>query len=705
MPLKKWLNEHILLISVICVTSVTAFLHFNSGRLADLGVPYFQLEARFQDWIAKLGRPAPRDPRIIFLADDAASHELDQLFDDDFEAAPILKKMRRRAWTRDIWAAALQRLAEAGAKVVAFDYMFKGEDEGDEQLRAAVEKYKDLTVLGSQFSNVKAANTSMPTIEPPHRTILGEATDPRVGYINLWPDADGKVRRLKFRLTIEEFAKGVKVTDQARVFESFPAKMARQAGLGYLIPPGTGYHRFRYAFKGETLNESRLLTSFYSIFVPSFWEANYKSGEFFRDKFVLIGPEGMYHKDLVESPFGTISGPEAHLNALNALLTGELLQESSKWLDCLLIFGAGFVAWAFGKLVRNPWFYFLTLPCCGTVLFLIAYLQFNRGFVQPLFGPILALFGSTMTAVTWQQVVEQLERTRLRRMFERYVSRDVVKELVDNPQSTLDTVGGTRKVITVLFSDVRDFTTVTESGDPQALFAQLNEYFNHMVEIVFANRGTFDKFIGDAVMAQWGGIKTEGPRQDAINAVSSALQMRKSLADLNRRWASDGKLEFRIGIGIDHGEAIVGYIGSTERGEITAIGDVVNTASRLEGSTKKYHADLLIGESVKKHLDETFAVRTVALLQPKGKTHPLEVFTIFDRYLPGEPHPGWLSEHEEGVRLFRKSDFASAAERFRAVLKSLPDDWLVQHYLQNCERYLREPPPPEWNAVDIMLSK
>ena len=154
--------------------------------------------------------------------------------------------------------------------------------------------------------------------------------------------------------------------------------------------------------------------------------------------------------------------------------------------------------------------------------------------------------------------------------------------------------------------DLRGFTTLAESGDAQALVAQLNEYFDHMVGIVFDNRGTLDKFIGDSVMAQWGGITTQGEKQDAINAVRSAMQMRKGLAELNARWLSQGRLELTFGIGINKGEAIVGNLGSSEKSEISAIGDAVNIASRLEGLTKEYQTDVLIGETVAEQVRDAF---------------------------------------------------------------------------------------------------
>ena len=157
--------------------------------------------------------------------------------------------------------------------------------------------------------------------------------------------------------------------------------------------------------------------------------------------------------------------------------------------------------------------------------------------------PLLVLILSSSIALTYDYLLERHEKRRVRRTLERYVSRDVVKELLDNPQTFFNALGGVRKPVSVLFSDVRGFTTLTESADSHALVKQLNEYFQEMVAHVFAHQGSLDKFIGDAVMAVWGSIVSHGPQQDALNAVATALAMKRSLKKLNEDWKARGMLE------------------------------------------------------------------------------------------------------------------------------------------------------------------
>ena len=704
MSIKRWLNRYSLFISVVTFSSLAA-LGFASAEwmLRKIGFPYFRVERQFMDYVAYLGRSAPKDPRLVFLADDSPSHTLDQLWPEDLEASPTLRLMKKRVWSRQIWADVLERLTAAGARVIAFDYMFKGEDDGDAALRAGIDRHADKVVLGSHIDDAAVAMQKMPAISPPDATLIGEAADPRVGFINMFPDPDGVVRRMRFRLTREELAG--KSAPDAVEYESFAARMARQAGEGAKIPAGRGWQPIRYAYKGETMRAETKPASLYSIFVPAFWEANYGSGEFFRGKLVIVGPEGNYTKDVGESPFGTIAGPEFHLNALNALLTGEYLHRLPLWVDLSLIAGGGLLAWLVCRFVGNALLRLALLPVIGFAAYAGAVAAYNAGNIVPLFSPLLALVGSVITATAWQQIIERLEKAKLRRTFERYVSRDVVKELLDNPASYLNTVGGARKKVTVLFSDVRGFTTITESGDAHALVLQLNEYFDQMVNIVFANKGTLDKFIGDAVMAQWGGIYSDGEKADAILAVRTAIQMRKALARLNPGWVARGMLELKFGIGVNHGEAIVGNLGCEAKMEVSLIGDAVNTASRLEGMTKEFHLDLLIGESVERFIRETFIVRTVTLSLPKGKTKPLEIFTVLDERGPGVSEPEWLKVYEEGVRLYRARAFAEAAAQFEKVAEALPEDWLAAQYFGWCEDYLAKPPPKDWNGVYTMRTK
>ncbi len=688
-----------LAIAVLLCTSIVMLLHA-------LGFFYLlRFDFQWQDIVARYGRRAPADPRLVFLAIDQPTVTLDALFESEIAESPALKLMKERGfpWPREVYPLIIERLVKAGARVVAFDVLFPAARDGDEVMRAGLDRFREHVVIGSNFADIEQRHgQSTVNLALPSPTLIPPSSppDPRVGFVNFWPDLDGVVRHAYYRRSILD-VNGRPAGDQDEIFESLTARAARQAGLGALIPDDRKGHLFRYAIGAEGLEPRSL----YEIFVPGIWKSNYADGDFFKGKIVMIGPEGHAFKDLALSPFGEIGGPEFHLNSLNALLTGKFLREPPRSVNLLLIAAGGLVAWLLGWGIRQP-LWRTGLLLLATIAYIgVALLIFHAGMVILVASPVLALITSGGTFSIAEQVLERLEKSRLRKQFESFVSRDVVKEMLDNPDSYLNTIGGQRKCVTVFFSDIRGFTAITETADAQQLVLQLNEYFTEMVRIVFDHRGTLDKFIGDAVMAQWGSLGSGDYELEARRAVSAALEMRASLERLNAEWKARGLLEFRAGMGINHGEAIVGLLGSQEKQEFSAIGDAVNLASRLEGATKNYSLDLLIGEKVAPLVRDAFQLRTVDLLQVAGRAKPVEVFTVLGSRTNSESIPEWLSEFEYGVQRYRQRAFSDAHTAFTKTLALLPHDALSETYLQRTVTYLKTPPPFDWDGVYVMRSK
>ena len=246
---------------------------------------------------------------------------------------------------------------------------------------------------------------------------------------------------------------------------------------------------------------------------------------------------------------------------------------------------------------------------------------------------------------------------------------------------------------------------MTETSDADKLVAQLNEYFLEMVGTVLKEGGTLQKFIGDAIMAAWGDTHSESLETDAQRAVSAALQMRGALAKLNERWKNEkDRPKLSIGIGVNHGDVIVGNIGHPQRMEFTVLGDGVNLAARLESATKQFHADILIGEQTEQLTREKFIFRTVDLLTVKGKTKPVEVFALLnDR---SQPAPAWLEKYEGAVKLYRNRKFGEAARLFETARKEIGiKDYLCEMYIERCEVYLEEPPPTDWDGSYTLTEK
>jgi adenylate cyclase len=665
-------------------------------------IDYQYYEWRLRDQLARVGRRLPANPEVVVLGIDTASLTLDELMSDELAASPELQAMKEKGWPwpRWVYAPMIDKLAEAGAKVIAFDMLFPTAGVGDEQFKAALERHADRVVIGGSFAEIQSYGDEKAPFVPPSPTLIppeDAAYDPRVGFVNFRADVDGRVRRTLYRTTYLEYSGFPARPDERELF-SLAARMAQKAGYGELIPRGRKDLLFRFSYETNP-------RSIYQVFVPDLWKSQYGNGAFFKDKIVLIGPYGNWAKDVLDTPHGVRPGPQLHLSAFNALLKREFLTESTLLESILLVVLGGGVAFALGRWIASAPRRILLLFILVVAFAAGALLVYHtRGFFPILLSPLLALTVPSVVYLGLERLLEYLERMRVRRTLEQFVSRDVVQEVLDNPTSYLNTLGGARKPITVLFSDIRGFTTLTETAVPEKLVGQLQEYLTAMVRIVFAHGGTLDKFIGDAVMAHWGAIKTEGKEADARNAVEAALEMLRALPALNADWTADGLPPFRIGIGVNHGEPICGQLGSEQKREFTAIGDAVNLTARLESATKELRQEILLGETTAALVRDRFTLRTVDLLQVKGRAQPVEAFTVLDLGAGVAP-PAWLAQWEEAIRLYRQRKFAEAERAFTAVQTEIPEDPLVQEYLRRVREYLVTPPPEEWDGVFTLKKK
>jgi adenylate cyclase len=306
----------------------------------------------------------------------------------------------------------------------------------------------------------------------------------------------------------------------------------------------------------------------------------------------------------------------------------------------------------------------------------------------------------------WQE--EQRGRQQLKQIFGRMLPSGLVNHLLDHPDNL--NLGGSLRPVTILFSDIRDYTKFSENIDTQELVRQLNIYFERMVACVEECRGTLHKFIGDAVMAAWGDIPalSLGVEKDARNAVRSALLMRRRLRELNEERQAGGQIPLRIGIGLNHGDVAAAQIGASIRSEFTVIGDPVNVASRLEGMTKEFHTDLAISESVRQLIGDEFLVRRLGLIVLKGKTKPTVVYEVLaeaahatESRMPAKV----VAKYEEAFDHFLARRFDQAKEAFQACGKECPDDYCVQNYLDASRKFIKKAPPADWDGRIVMKTK
>ena len=629
-------NRRGLVILAIAITGMVCLIAL------DLRQPnlFLRLKNSYADALARLGDKTPANPDLVFLAIESDSVGVDGELDIQrgFELGPNDTKERRALqlmsskfpWPREIYGLILERLIQAGAKVVIFDLTFPTSTEGDEPFRDALDRFRDRVVIGSNFvksSDLRTSHTRPTESLLPQETII----DDRIGFTNFWPDEDEVVRRAQFRVTLEQVDGGNPQSDP-EVFLSLAARGLTKAGSDAVLPTDLRPHRFRFT---SAPREGFPPHSIFEIFVPKYWRHNYQSGDFFRGKIVLVGAEGNWQHDELATPFGFMPGPEVHLNAINAALHGAFVREVTPALAVALTILAGLIAIALSLFLRSPWLRLGALAVATATGACFALLAFNRASILlPLVAPLAELNLTVLLGLIADLTWERVEKNRVRRTLEKYVSRNVVRELLDQPKLYAQSLGGVIKPATILFSDIRGYSSVTARSDPQALVAQLNEYLTAMVECVFRFGGTLDKFIGDAVMAVWGNTRSEGVRNDAANAVRAALAMRQELARLNESWMARGLPPLRIGVAINHGEVVVGNIGSPQRMEFTVIGDAVNVSWRLQELTKELEAELIVGENVMALVIEEFELRPLGKAAIKGVPQPLEIFEILGAIEP-----------------------------------------------------------------------
>jgi len=291
---------------------------------------------------------------------------------------------------------------------------------------------------------------------------------------------------------------------------------------------------------------------------------------------------------------------------------------------------------------------------------------------------------------------------RIRSTMARYMSAEVAEQLLAAGETVL---GGKDQKVSVLFSDVRNFTAMSEALGARETVSMLNAYFERMVDVIFSHRGVLDKFIGDAVMALFG-VPFNG-EHDADDAVRVANTMFVALRELNEVRRREGKAPLDIGVGISTGIVVVGNIGSTRRMEYTAIGDSVNLASRLESATKFYGSKVLLSEFTRRELTHKTLLREIDLLRVQGRQEPLAIYEAMD-HLTETTFPNLstvVERYADGIRHYRAREFKDALSCFKEALTLNPNDHPSRLYIERSEHFIAIPPPPDWDGVWTMTTK
>jgi len=424
-------------------------------------------------------------------------------------------------------------------------------------------------------------------------------------------------------------------------------------------------------------------------------------------KIAFIGVTEVGIKDVRPTSLDPLfPGTEILATVADGMIRGEYLQRTSndKLLDAALVLLLGLLlGWLLQRIPHAQHALILTLTVT------VAYLLWNHAaFVwlhRWMYGvaPLITIAG-TYTGVTLYRALAVERRAReIKDVFQKYVAASVVDEMLSNPSHVR--LGGEKRVLSILFSDIRDFTSISEGMDPQTLVQFLNAYFTPMTEIIIDSRGTVDKYMGDAIMAFWGApLKME---DHAVRSCEAALEMRVQLEVLRRSIKDIDIPHLEIGIGINTGAVSVGNMGSEQIYDYTVIGDTANLASRLEGANKTYGTNILITESTWEAFGrEGFVVRRIDRVRVKGKAQPVLIMELMGRDGDEiEGGDGFPARFEEGLEAYYDRRFVEALEIFQATLKARPEDKPSRLYIGRCEAFCAYPPPDDWDGVFVMETK
>ena len=523
------------------------------------------------------------------------------------------------------------------------------------------------------------------------------------GFMNVAPDADGIIRKVPMLMSLDgEIYPSLAVATLMNVLGTSQALVRSTSSgpesmrLGDLSIPVDGRGQLLLNYRGPG-------GSFEYISARDVLNNKVDPADL-QDRIVLLGTSAAGLRDIRATPLDSVyPGVEAQATVIDNILQGDFLKRPD-WalgLELFLVAGLG-LATTMMLVFLSGWWLVVPLGLCaaglwwGSVHLLGAY----GLYISP-FMPLLTLVGN-FSLLSFQKFwIEEKEKRKVRNTFEHYLSPEVITWVMKNPQYLR--LGGEKKNLTILFSDIRSFTNISEAMEPGELVDFMNDYLTSMSEVILENGGTLDKYMGDAIMAFFGAPRDM--QDHALRAHRTAVQMVERLYRLREKWSLPGCSRMEIGVGISSGEVVVGNMGSAKRFNYTVMGDQVNLAARLEGLTKTYGVRTLVSEFTREQAGADMICREMDLVRVKGKKRPVAVFEPFgtDYFTGGEY--AFIPRFEQGLQAYRRQEWDQAVKHFERVLELKPGDGPSEVFIKRCRVMAEDPPGPGWDGVWIMQSK
>ena len=614
----------------------------------------------------------------------------------------VLAERAKRADTDAVFAAALKKAENA--TLGYFFYM--SEKEG----RHLADPEKDAArqgIAGSRYGVVKvkgkpdegafikaySAAANVPALS---------GSSENCGFFNAFPDRDGVIRKAPLVVARGEdfymplsLAAGLQYMDWPELILTISDLGVESLRLGRTVIPTDESGRMLVNFGGPP-------KTFPHYSISDILKGN-TDPELFRDRIVLVGATATGIYDMRATPFGTVyPGIEIHAAVIDNILRGSFIRRPA-WTGLFDFSAIIIMGLAMGALVpRVRAIQGVALGALIVFVYIsVNYLIFaSYNLWLNLVYPVLTAAAAYVGITIFKYVTEEREKKKIRGAFQYYLTSSVINEMLKDPSKLK--LGGDKKDLTVMFSDIRGFTTISESLTPEELVHLLNEYLTAMTNIVFKYDGLLDKYIGDAIMAVFGAPLDQPDH--AEKACRTALEMNAELIGLQKKWEGEGRPAIRIGIGVNTGEMVVGNMGSEMRFDYTVMGDSVNLASRLEGINKEYGTSIVISETTYGRVSGNFVCRELDSVRVKGKLVPVKIYELLGEAADAGKWAGFLAVFGRGLDLYKRGLWDEAAVAFREALQARPGDSVSALYISRCNE-LKSNPPAAWDGVFTMTKK
>lgn len=623
----------------------------------------------------------------------------------------VLDLLRRKRAGADTDAILASAMKDAGNVTLGYFFHFT-RGGADKELAHFTEQriaQNARRIENSRYSMVSSASgqpsdARIPRAFAPEANISSlSAAGRNSGYFNALPDSDGSNRWSPLVIAFED---------------NYYSSLAVSLVLAYLDFPNLSLNIEPFGVKSVALDDivvptdesGQLLINYmgppqtfphYSI---TDILADRLPKDAFRDKIVLVGATAIGIYDLRVTPFSsTFPGVEIHANAIDNILHQNFLIHSSvtRFIDiCSIVLFGLILGLLIPRLrpITGMVTAFLMIAAFAGINFFI-FFTFNTwlNLVYPLITMATIYLGITV----YHYVKEEREKKKIRGAFQYYLTSSVINEMLKNPNKLK--LGGDKKDLTVLFSDIRGFTTISEKMTPEELVALLNEYLTTMTNQVFHYDGLLDKYMGDAIMAVFGAPLDQPDH--ALRACRTALAMMKELRKLQEKWKAEGRPVFDIGVGLNSGDMVVGNMGSEMRFDYTVMGDMVNLGARLEGINKEYGTNVIISEFTYEKVKDAMCCRELDGVRVKGKMKPVKIYELLGEKKDEAAFKDLLEGFARGLALYREAKWDEAIAEFQGVLASRPDDYSSKMYVERCKNLKENPPAEPWDGVFVMTKK